>query len=522
MYTGLIAEIPVGFDGMTGTKNVSQAKPTELLVARNVTYENGTVQKEGGADKYNATAISGGPSILGGHDWWPDPSVQRMIVFCSDGKVYKDSGSGTFPTVVGTGFNTNEVVPVFFECGKESAAGNRKLVFITGKDAPKFISGDANTFSSFTSVPADWSGSQQPVTATMHEGRAWYALGHRLYYSSTADHTDVNGAGSGVMAVFPGEGSEIRAIASYKGILVVWKYPRGVYIVDTSDPVLANWRVTRVSGAVGIAGPRAWTALDDDLTWVDESGNIQLLSAVQRFGSVAPRNLSQEALMRPFIETYLSLTRLKYVQAVYYEAKRQAHFAWSRSGSSTNDSRLVIDFLRLDRPRFRFSDRDVAQSIWMRLDSTNIARPVIGDDAGFVWLLDRDSRAKGGLGYQGEFQTPPDDLSRIDPALATKRKNGDFLELVVEPKGNWNLSVDILWDGTIKQTVVFNMGTTGAAIGSFVLGTDLLGGDQILNKKKRIVGSGTRFSIIGRNGSAGEDFSVARAYLYFRPSDEKK
>jgi hypothetical protein len=158
----------------------------------------------------------------------------------------------------------------------------------------------------------------------------------------------------------------------------------------------------------------------------------------------------------------------------------------------------------------------------MRLDSTNIARPVIGDDAGFVWLLDRDSRTKGGLGYPGEFQTPPDDLSRIDPALATKRKNGDFLELVVEPKGNWNLSVDILWDGTIKQTVVFNMGTTGAAIGSFVLGTDLLGGDQILNKKKRIVGSGTRFSIIGRNGSAGEDFSVARAYLYFRPSDEKK
>jgi hypothetical protein len=66
------------------------------------------------------------------------------------------------------------------------------------------------------------------------------------------------------------------------------------------------------------------------------------------------------------------------------------------------------------------------------------------------------------------------------------------------------------------------MGTNGAALGSFVIGTDLLGGDQVLNKKKRIVGGGTRFSIIGRNSSAGEDFSVARAYLYFRPSDEKK
>ena len=62
-YTGQRVEIPLGDDGLTGTKNFSEVKPTELLSAVNITYEDGTLEKEGGADKYNSTPISGNPTI---------------------------------------------------------------------------------------------------------------------------------------------------------------------------------------------------------------------------------------------------------------------------------------------------------------------------------------------------------------------------------------------------------------------------------------------------------------------------
>jgi len=50
-YQGFIVELPIGDDGMVGTKNLARTQPSQLVVATNVSYEQGTVQKEGGGDK---------------------------------------------------------------------------------------------------------------------------------------------------------------------------------------------------------------------------------------------------------------------------------------------------------------------------------------------------------------------------------------------------------------------------------------------------------------------------------------
>ena len=91
-YTGEIAEIVVGTLGMTGSKNAATMDPRSLIQATNMTFEDGTMRKEGGATKYNSTAISGTPKIIGGHDWFPTAGVQRMIILADNGKLYKDTG----------------------------------------------------------------------------------------------------------------------------------------------------------------------------------------------------------------------------------------------------------------------------------------------------------------------------------------------------------------------------------------------------------------------------------------------
>lgn len=522
MFKGLVAEIPVGIEGLTGTKNMSQVRPSQLLIADNLTYENGTLQKEGGAEKYNSTAITGTPKILGGFDWHPDTVTQRMVVVADDGNIYKDDGGGAFSTTLKSGlsFETDamETHPIFVEGGKEAAANDRKLLIFTGKNQVQVLSADGVTTSDLASPPADWSGTNQPYFGLVHEDRLWGGGNlndpHRLYYSLTTDHEDMSG---GTISIFPGEGQQLIHAFSYKGFIIAFK-DVGIYAVDTTDPTVSNWKVKRISRTIGPAWIGSVTPVEDDIIFIDQTGSIRTLGGIDQFGDVGTRSIGDPSEINTFIRDNLTFNETHKWKSIYYSHKRELHFSVTGIGATTNNARLVMD-INKEIPRFRYSTRDNAVSLWLRRENS-IPRLMMGDDIGFVWKLDREDRSKDSQGYEGTFQSAHIDFSQIDAKLGTMRKNGRFLELVVEPKGNWNLSMDILWDGAYHETVQFNMGTTGAALGSFVFGTDKLGGGQVLNKKRKITSGGRRISLVGSNSGAGQDFSVARFFLHFVRGDE--
>src|SRR2546427_6437066 len=130
-YIGLVFPIPVARGGLVGVRDQGAIDPDKLIVARNISLFGLTIQKEGGAIKYNASAITGAPIILGGWDWWPSAGLQRCIVIGSDGKMYRDTGAGTFGTTLKSSLSMTSVVPVFVEGGAESSGLNRKLFCFT-------------------------------------------------------------------------------------------------------------------------------------------------------------------------------------------------------------------------------------------------------------------------------------------------------------------------------------------------------------------------------------------------------
>lgn len=524
-YQGEVIAIPIGHGGLIGTRDQTDVPLDRLIIARNLSFEGRTLQKEGGASKYNATVITGTPSVIAGWDWWPSAGTQRMVVVTSGGEVLKDTGGATFGVTLASGLTVTDVVPMFVEAGKEVAANNRKLFIFTGKNAVQVLSGDGATTAAVATPAADWSAANQPTFGLAHEQRVWAGGNandpHRLYYSTTGNHEDFTGAGSGSISVYPGEGEKIVGAMSFKGLIIVWKFPLGVYAVDTTDPTVGNWKVRPISRAVGGVSPMGAVAVDNDIIFVDPTGNYHLLSAVQEFGDAAASNLSRKYNIYSFLQDNLNFGRLQYVRGVYYASKRECHFAMAGSGSNVNNVRFVVDFNREDLIRFRYSDRDTCESLWLKKDVNGVQKLTSGDNAGVVWEMDEDTKSKDGAGYAGSFQTPYMDFASVDPKLATVRKIGQFLELVAEPVGNWNLSVSVLWDGETVQTVDFNMGITGAALGSFVLGTNKLGGDQTITRKRRIVGSGRRLSLSGTNSGAGEDFSVGHFFLHCLIGDER-
>lgn len=516
-----VLTIPLGAEGLTGQRNIADVRPTQLIQAFNVGYDRGPVQKIGGAAKYNSTAITGTPKILSGHDWHPVEGTQRMVVMTDDGKVLRDTGDGSFGVTLKTGLSQSKKTGVFIDGGQETIGNNKKLFLFTGENVVQVVSGDGVTMADITLPPADWTGAGQPVTGVVHEGRLWGALSHRLYASDPDDHEDFSGSGALQFPLFPGVGDEIKALTSFKGALVVWKRPRGIYLLDTSSPTTGNWRSFPISEVIGIAGPRAFAAIDDDVAFIGTGGEIHLISAVDLFGNLGTRSLSSQLELDDVVTTEFSAPSAGFPMGVYYSAKRILMFALPGPGATQNTRIWTLDFNGRTAIRSAIIDRDIPVSLWLRRDINGVERPVNGDDVGFIRDLDQDSKSKDGAGYQSTFQTPHMDFSQIEPILGTIRKNGQFLELVAEPQGDWDVNVDVLWDGDLEETLTFNMGTSGGAIGSFILGTDKLGGQEVLNRRRRMSGSGRRLSLIFRNSGDGQDFSLSRAYVHFTPGSDQ-
>lgn len=546
MYNGIKIPIPLGQDGLIGSENSAFIQPTNLISAVNISYEGGSVRKEGGSFKYNTNPIphladifadgtyfadgalyadpgyASNSNILAGCDWFPQNSVQRMLVYTDDGRILRDTGTGLFSTVVSSGLSGN-CVPVFVPGGSESSGSERKLFMFNGANSPQVLSGDALVTSNISTPPADWS-VNKPTFGVVHEGRLWAGgnsnAPHTLYYSQLTNHENFTGSGSGVLTVYPGVGERLIAAASYKGLLIVWKYPYGIYAVNTTDPDPTKWNVQTISQSIGAVSPYSWLIVDNDILFMDNTGSFQLLSGIMEYGKIGSKNLSWIADLNPWVHDNFNLTELTKLRSVYYPWGREAFFALPEKTNTVNNQAIVIDFNRPDKPRFRFNNKDVSQSLWLRRDSDNVERPYSGDDSGFIWgIEDYDNRSKDGNPYTSEFQTPHLDFGYADIKLATLRKNGQFLEILVDKLGTTTIYADIYWDGVFTHTATFNTVGSSSSLGSFILGTSALASDGLKTIRRRIVGSGNTFSVKFR--SEGTDgFSVIRAYLYATVGDE--
>lgn len=532
-FSGYIAEIPLGgTGGLNGSTNPTQVLPTELIRAENIAYEGDVIRKEGGAVKYNATSVPGGGTILGGYDFWTDSLTQRQVIYTSAGYLLKDSGDGLFPTTLATGLQTN-VTPVFVEGGQEAINSPRKLFTFAENQSVKVLSGDGTTVTNIASPAADWT-TAQPTCGCISEGRLWAASNHRVYYSTASNHEDFSTTGgadpAGQMPIFSGVGERIVQLVPFKGFIVVFKKPRGIFVIDTRDTLFVNWKALEQNTSIGVPSAHAAVRTDDDIMFMDATGSIQLLNGIDN-DNFSGINISQSHSMNPYIQSHVNTHNLDHIKSIYYPAKREVHFAVPQTGSTVNNARLVVDLNHINvptainpsqvAPRFRWSPRDTCESMWLRRDNYNISRPVVGDDAGTIWMLDQEARAKNNAAFLSAFQTSHLDMSWLDPELSAKRKIATALEIVATPQQGVELSCDIYFDGRYTQTVVFSLNPSGVPLGEFVLGTDVLGSNDILIvRRKRVTCSGRRVSFLFYNNRIGEDFAIGRAYFYFRVGDE--
>jgi hypothetical protein len=550
-FRGVETNVELAKYGLVGSRNLAAVPVTALLQARNLSLDTGSITRAGGAAKYNGgdeadllemeastdTYLledgSGGyllegdgpplqAGIVGLRDWFPVDTLQRLIACLNDGTIWRDTSGEGFFAVAKSGLSTSSIY-VFAEGGSEIIGNNRKLFITTGFDQVQVFRGDTATTGNINTgvagKPDDWTGTNQPKSIFFHNGRLWGVLNHILYGSTVTDHEDFKSAGSVTIPVQTGEGSYIQGGISFKGRLFLFKWPNGIYWLDDSSSTQANWLIKRLTKSTGLASPNALCQVDDDVLFLSEIGHIHILSGIQDFGDVQNSDLSALNELTSYIRDNVDTSKssLERSWAVYYPEKKQARFAMRSLGSAFNDIQFVVDMNRKNTPRIHIEDITEGGALAVRQDANRVERPITGDTHGIVWLLDQDATNKDGAGYSTEFQLPHTDFAWFHEKLGSVRKNYAYLEAIMQPTGNFTLSFDIYYDGVLRDTVTMNTGLSGSALGSFVIGEDALGGESLLNTRKRLRGSSRRLSLVGRQSVADEKFILSQLSIGLVP-----
>src|SRR3989442_2748445 len=425
-----LAPIQLSNFGLTGWVDPSKINTGDLHKAENVDFSYGhMLQKEGGTLKVNATPLTGSPSVMAGFDFWPTASTQRRVIATSDGKLYKDDMSGTFATTLKSGLGSDRITQML-EAGAEVAGQNKKLFICNGNDPVQVLSADGATTSNIgANAPADWTGNNQPTF--LMKFRAAIAGGgntndpHRIYISSAVDHEDFRTISGGLsLSVFPGEGQRLVAGLTALGKGYLWKYPSGIYYIFDDEISPGNWSIRRITGEYGAAPtPHSVAQIDQGtVIFLTNAGDLVMMTETPgSLTGVEFTNLTKALNLRTFIKATFDLARLNRAQIRWYPDKLQLHVLMAALGSLKEDRRIILDF-SAEKTKVHVSAKDTNESLWMELDPDRIARPVIGDNIGFVRKIDQASRSlKGTTAYTMSIETTATEFSDLEPAYAVKK-----------------------------------------------------------------------------------------------------
>lgn len=196
-YTGISVPITLGQAGLITDDPISSLPLNALNKANNVSFQNGRISKMLGTTRYNATAL--GADIVALVDWWPSSTQQRLIALTDDGKMWRDTGNGTFSstTAIKTGLGALTTDSHFVTGGSESQGRVKKLFALTDSSQIQVLAADSATPLPIALPSPDWSSGSYPKFGIQYQNRFAVINSaadlHRVYFSTLSDHENFAG-----------------------------------------------------------------------------------------------------------------------------------------------------------------------------------------------------------------------------------------------------------------------------------------------------------------------------------------
>ncbi len=485
--------------------NIDMIQP-EMMVhpSRNINLHEGGRGKRGGTAHVDTAAMSGGPRVMGIYDYRLKNGTQHLVRATADGKIYKDA-----TTTIKTGLSLTKVTSFEYF--------NDTLYICNGADIPQTWDGSASSTSNLANIPSDWTGTSYPKQIIKHgrgaSERLW-AVGcqdtpHTVYVSKngTDDFSDANVI---TINIDTGDGEGIIGAIEFGDQLICFG-KRQAYIIDDVDTNTANWGYQRAQWLGGAANHRLIVETPYDLICFTEDGDIYSVVTAQSYGDYKAGSIARPAFIDRWIREFINLSYTDDFHAVYDPVLRAIKFFVVRSGQTQIDTALVYFIDRGPQEGWMVHDNQsydsgysASCSALIRV-STGDYQVYTGDYSGWIWKLEQSGRNDNGNGYYAGFRTPW--LPFDNPRVTKHYKRGWG---VVNAQGDYNLNINWWVDGSQQTAQMISLAGAGATLGTFTLNTDVLGGQELIDKEFDLGNKGKRISFEFYNSTVDQNFFMSQ------------
>lgn len=514
-YTNQVYKIPLGNSGMNASENSDNIPPSASVPGSiNINLHKGGVGKRGGTAHVDSAAMSGTPQIVGLADFTVS-GTQYVVRATGDGKIYKDDTN-----TITTGLSSANKIMSFAEM-------NNVLYCTNGTNVPHTWTGSGNT-SALANVPTDW-GTAGPVQFIKHgfanSERLWgfynSATPYTVYASKLNDGVTIaDFSDAAVLTLYIDTGDSYGVIGGFEfqdRIFAVGKTK--TFQIQDVDAAVTNWGYNDAGWSGGAASHRLIVKTQNDVFFMMDDGEIYSITGVQQYGDYKAASITRASYMNNYINDYIDLSKINQFHAVYDPELRAIKWFVVRSGMTTVDTALVYFIDKTPETGWTVhqspstgSGYDAVCSALIK-QSTGGYKVYTGDDSGFVWKLEQTTKSDNSLGYAGILKTS---ALNFEDSRTTKRYDSAFLSL--KPVGDYDLTVYVDYDsGTDSEATTVNMGSSGGRLGSFVLGTDKLGGSSLIEGHFDLGYVGKRIGFQISNSTAGQDFFLSQILVDFKP-----
>jgi len=509
-YKGQTYQILGSEIGFQHSFNLDSMPPTAAVMpSTNINLHRGGVSKRGGTEHINTTALSGTPKITGIHDFWMRGGTHYIVFTTSDGKVWKNTTD-----TIKTGWTTDKYT--------SAIVADDKLYICNGGAAP--ATWDGTTWTTMTNVHTDWATVGYPQQFILHglgnQQRLW-AVGFTnggVYYSENGALDDFTTTG---IYINTGDGFGTVGAVEFGDRLIVFGKTQS-FIIDDTDGTPSNWGYQAAQWYGGVAHWRLLIRTPNDIIAMMEDGEIYSVIVAENYGDYKAASITRPSWIHNYIEEYIDLTKINLFHGLYDPVLRAVRIWMVRKGESDPDQCLMYFIDRTPDKAWVIHD-NLNYDSGYKAHASGVVRTAqgaytiyTGDEEGFLWKLEQADQSDNGEAYYAGIRTA--NITMDNPRV-TKMLNR--LRVVTQPEGNYNLSYSIFVDGSLHSSGTILLTGVGGTLGSFILGTDVLGGMSLIDTGVIVGAIGKRFQIELYNSNANQDFFISQVLLDFKPMGAK-
>lgn len=363
--------------------------------------------------------------------------------------------------------------------------------------------------------PGEWVGTTQPEGATLHQTNLIAWMGHYIYVSDFEWHEDFE-INSNIIPVFSAYGNKIMCCKSLYGRVIVFKYPHGIFEVVNPDSYV-DYNANTISSRIGLASKHAVAQVGAELCFLSSQGGIHFLSAVQEAGDIHESSITDMLNLGEFFKSKVEMTRLNQAVMDYDETYHTILCALPAKGDTENSFMIKIDITNRSIPKVTYSEKKGTYiGMWTQLAANKEKQVVVGTSDGVIRRLNYTNRSVDGEAFSSIAETDLTDMTDQFQELGDVKKRAEFLEISVTPdQGNARLSCDVIVDGSVADTLIFNITSEEISFPiTFPVTFPIVGLKKL---RKRIQGAyGKRYGLRFLSSDVGSNFKISDVIINFR------